>query len=204
MRLKLLSKLLLFTSISIVLNCHAEGFLVCSEPQIAKESGLQNGFSLESINQIIYTLAGDNPTAYLGFAPKIVLTNAALPEAFVDTDQSIHLSIKLLNMLHSKDELAYVVAHELSHLVLKHANANTLLQRRDSIFYESIKEEIQADLLAIKLIKAVGFNPDSAQAVLNRLADTLVADQIDLATLFPTLRPRLWAMEMILHSHPAK
>lgn len=56
----------------------------------------------------------------------------------------------------SEDELAYVIAHELAHVVLGHSGS-------------SIRNEIAADYLAARIMRRSGFDVSAAKTVLARL-----------------------------------
>jgi Peptidase family M48 len=56
----------------------------------------------------------------------------------------------------SDDELAFVIAHELSHIILQHRGS-------------SIKNELEADSMAARIMYRSGFDANSAKVVLSRL-----------------------------------
>lgn len=113
----------------------------------------------------------------------------ALPGGF------IFLTAGLLQRINSKDEIAFAIAHEVSHVLLKHPMQRIISdfssQVISNIFLRggmlgvmakmavmtflknsySHEKELEADEEAVKLMKKSGFNPEGAKILLNRLGD---------------------------------
>jgi predicted Zn-dependent protease len=113
----------------------------------------------------------------------------ALPGGF------IFLTAGLLQRINSKDEIAFAIAHEISHVLLKHPMQRIVSdyssQVISNIFLRggvlgvmakmvvmtflknsySHEKELEADSEAVKLMRKSGFNSDGAKILLNRLSD---------------------------------
>ena len=77
--------------------------------------------------------------------------------AFAQDQKTVVVTRALLARTHDTSEIAFVIAHELAHLALKHdKNAG-------------VREELEADALALKVVTTMGFNPCSSSSVLERL-----------------------------------
>lgn len=72
----------------------------------------------------------------------------------------IYLSTGLISKLKSEDELAFVLAHEISHRLLCH-------DYKEEQPHLSQQNEISADTLAIKIIYAVNYNPGAGISALS-------------------------------------
>jgi predicted Zn-dependent protease len=95
--------------------------------------------------------------------PKIQFTLLVSPEPFAAGVGSEYLvfSTGLVTTVQNESELAFVLAHELAHIFLKHAeNANE---------EDSEKNELSADELGLRLLSFAGYNPQSALDALRRL-----------------------------------
>jgi hypothetical protein len=107
--------------------------------------------------------------------------------SMVTRQGSVLISQRMANLAQSDDELAFVIAHELSHLVLEHdrgpnlrgergaANPQITLRRGRSSGYEA-----DADRMGLYLLTRAGFDPRAAAAYLTREPD--LGPQISLAS----------------------
>jgi len=75
-------------------------------------------------------------------------------------DQSIYLESGLLDLLHDDDELAYVVAHEVAHVILDHTGPRKEESLRNKEHRALIEKE--ADELSIHLMVNAGYDPEGA------------------------------------------
>lgn len=80
------------------------------------------------------------------------------PDAFISNEGLMHISSGLLEQIHSIDELAFVLAHELAHQVLGEHSAHS---------------ENDADVHALHLLNAAGFNTAAAITLLNRVCSSV-------------------------------
>jgi len=117
------------------------------------------------------------------------------PNAFALPGGYIYINKMLLDMLQSKDEIAAVLAHELSHIVLRHnilklqesigitalmvilstnaPDARTVKDSRIALILLSLayskEREFEADRLALKYMKKAGYNPQAMITLLKKL-----------------------------------
>lgn len=86
----------------------------------------------------------------------------------------VAVSARLVDLVGSDDELAFVLAHEMSHNILHHAmrtKGRSPVLAEFGIGAGLIKAtEIEADALAVELMLRAGYSPDGADAFLRRLA----------------------------------
>lgn len=120
------------------------------------------------------------------------------PNAFALPGGPVYVTKSLFDLVKSDDELASVLAHEIGHIVAKHAvkrlqgavglqllqvlavgagaaDARTR-QGMDLAFASLLLEysqadELEADRLSVKYLKAAGYNPQSAITFMERLRD---------------------------------
>lgn len=121
-----------------------------------------------------------------------------LPNAFALPGGPVYVTRSLFDLIKSDDELASVLSHEVGHVVAKHtvkriqgavglqvlqilaagtgAADATARQGMDLAFTSLLLEysqadELQADHLSVKYMKAAGFNPTAAITFMERLRD---------------------------------
>ncbi|MBN8547832.1 MAG: M48 family metalloprotease [Deltaproteobacteria bacterium] len=149
----------------------------------------------------MHDFAGDDISAYFGVTPAIMITGDASPNAYVTQVNEIVLSRGLLGMLSSNSELAFVVAHELGHIMLGH---NSPQNGRDARFAftgnaghveNQIQREIEADRFALKLLNSSGFDIQSSVSLLARLSQSGKEHGAALGESYPSLGARLAALQ---------
>lgn len=135
----------------------------------------------------IQQLVSDMATK-LGFAgdPKdvtVVLNADSAVNAFVQTDPStkkvrIELNAGLISFVKNQDELALVLAHEMTHMnpnVLRHRQDSGVVEKITSSIPKQIKgrqaEELRADLGAVQRMIKGGYNPWGAYDFFKRLSE---------------------------------
>lgn len=103
--------------------------------------------------------------------PRITIVNDELSNAYVLPDRTIVITSGLLESCASEDELAFIIAHEISHIVARDYNRNytpELLSSTDLPAWQL--RELNADINAIYYIRLAGFDPGASVKVLSRLA----------------------------------
>jgi beta-barrel assembly-enhancing protease len=88
--------------------------------------------------------------------------------AFAVPGGYIYVNTGLLSFLHSDDELAVVLGHEISHIELRHATPN-LARTVLSLGYSKY-QEFDADVRGVHLAARAGYDPRAAIDVFTRLA----------------------------------
>jgi len=147
----------------------AEDFLLCKPDQYAfsAQQRLQwEGYAHDLLTQ----LAGDDLSAFFGFSPIIKVYHAREANAFAQSPNQIFISDALINTVESRNEFAFVLAHEVSHLYLQHSSSDRPLQRLTSA-NELIDQELQADANALKMLANAQLSAQSATSILRRVAD---------------------------------
>lgn len=125
----------------------------------------------ECIKKLLHRLAGDDIKGFLGFLPHVVLSSSTAPIAFALGERTIIINSGLMQYLATEDEVAFLLAHELSHLLLNHTNGKRYFAASNKRTENDHAMEVQADLLAQKLILAAKFNPHAPVELLNRIID---------------------------------
>lgn len=86
-----------------------------------------------------------------------------LSELYASTNgQRVKITSGMLGFFESDDELAFVLAHELSHILLGHAGAFSGPSQQSA--------EVEADRLGIRIVAAAHFDPEIAAEFPERLA----------------------------------
>lgn len=116
-------------------------------------------------------------------------------------DGSIIVNIGLLSRLQNEDQLAFVLAHEISHFVYQHPYLqfaeyvlNDVKEKDSSLLAESFNEkfkyvlqhEVLADSMAIELMRNSGFDVSEASNTLDVLKQKKESDFPNLAMFFST------------------
>lgn len=107
--------------------------------------------------------------ADIGSVSVVIMNRGEDPNAFVYPDGSIFLSQSLLNLLDSMDEIAAVLAHEVSHL------ANRTFETKQSSgllikFGVGWAHEMAADLSASNLLGRAGYNSVAFSSAIKKIA----------------------------------
>lgn len=118
---------------------------------------------------------------------EIKLINSTFPNAFVSNDSSLNLSSGLLDRIDSSEELAFVLAHEASHVILGHH-----LMMKPNSNGEFLNREIEADALAARLLRAKKYNPRIGITVLKKLTGPRHLGGLPVSQReFPSIEPRI-------------
>jgi Zn-dependent protease with chaperone function len=142
-------------------------------------------------------LAGDDCLAFFGFTPTLEISHSPRPYAFVTDLGTIHVSSGMLAQVQNESQLAFLLAHEIAHVLLGHH------QHRDhSDSGQFLEQEIAADQMALSLIQQGGFEGADGEALLRRISEFGTDSGIALRQLFPGLDARLVALSRIPHTPP--
>ena len=129
-----------------------------SHPALGKEN--HNAFSLPTDPELnsLFTKVEKHYRAFgYKLASSLQISELKTVNAFAQDQKTVVVTRALLARTHDTSEIAFVIAHELAHLALKHdKNAG-------------VREELEADALALKVVTTMGFNPCSSSSVLERL-----------------------------------
>lgn len=114
--------------------------------------------------------------------------------------RDIAVTGKMMQFAGEDDALAFVVAHELAHNILAHAErlrgiSSQFIGPADA---QRIKDtEIEADTLAIELIVKAGFNPEAAQRLLAKMAKRGSAK---VPATYPSMAERIRLLETLMNN----
>lgn len=118
--------------------------------------------------RVLHKLAGDDVHAYLGFHPRLRFVSDALPHAFISQNGTLTFSSGILNLLESRSEFAFILAHELAHGVLGHHHHSTTSGTTLN-FEEFVHRETEADRIALQMLAEGGYQPEDSLRLVERL-----------------------------------
>lgn len=154
----------------------------------------QPEYSPEALQKILHRLVGDDLNAFAGFTPRILVAERAVPNAFARAPHTIVLTTGLLDVVGSEDELAFVLAHELGHLLLGHVQSGAEGPQSARLLgmnsRRPIDLELEADAFSLKMLAESGYSPASGRVLLERLGEWGAEAGIALQELHPTLKIR--------------
>ena len=146
--------------------------------------------------EIMHIMVGDDLRAYLGFSPHLTIVAAPSPAAFAQAPNKVILSSGLLDLIETSSEYAFVLAHELGHIVLGHSAAmarhgqGTLSLVQNSKQRSALTYEIEADRFAINLLGRSRFQAADAVALLARIGSVGAEHGSALDSIHPGLKLR--------------
>ncbi len=122
------------------------------------------------IESFLHKIAGDDLKDYFGFTPHIEIIQNASENAFAVGPNRIILTSALLKRLENYPDLCFVIAHEISHLILGHSTqfSSTLLPQE--IYSLRLENELKADKKALELMLSAGVKTDQIGHFLHSLA----------------------------------
>ena len=92
------------------------------------------------------------------------VVNCPLANAYAVTGGWIKLCLPLVAGIESEDELAFVISHEMAHVLLDHVS-----RFRDPSFpVYSLPDEIDADALGLRMSVMAGYSPDASEIFLSK------------------------------------
>lgn len=140
---------------------------------------------------VLHQLTGDDVAAYLGIDPSISIKLAPRPNAYSISPNRVVISSGLLDLVETRAEFAFVLAHELAHVVLHHTDGLAAENSAEPM----IRREMDADAFAIKLLKEGGFDPEAALSILSKLRQFGSENGALLEHAFPSLSVRFRALD---------
>lgn len=141
--------------LSSACTAYAEGFLSCREKSEATDDLELSRFFGNFLNK----LAADRVAV-----PRVRFELSDLPAtaARVENRETVVVSEELRRALLNSSEAAFVVAHELSHILLGHGKG---WRTREA----EVSAEFEADELALDLLRRAGHGLEGGQELLGRL-----------------------------------
>lgn len=146
-----------------------------------------------AVNTLAQRLAGAGAIAH-GGEVRVFLAQAGIPNAFALPDNSIVVTVELIDLLDSPDELAGILAHEVAHIADNHVMRGFIRSVGAGIFFDVVlggsgagqaaaiasmnlvglrysrEDEAQADAHAIELLERANIDPGGLARGFQRLA----------------------------------
>jgi len=157
----------------------------------------------ESLNQVITQLDMNGLFTSLGFHPSIKMIEDPIPNAFATSNHFLIISSGLFDLTTSLDELAYVVAHELGHMVL-HLDKDSASGIGRSSPNNRLKTEMEADGYALQLLQQKGFETGAALSLLAKLTHKKPDDSGHVSVSLPGLQNRMEVLESLINNEGKK
>lgn len=167
------------------------------DKHLKKQGGLsQDKAATKKLRDIIQQVVTKNKLLNKKFTAILIASDSV--NAFSLSSQSniayLYVTVGLLKFVDNDDQLASVVAHEISHIQLGHH----LLRSANSAAQFNQSQELAADKYSIKLIANAGYKPSQAIKLLERLdifqAKYNIANQAD----YPSNAARIKALKPVI------
>jgi len=197
------------TAISIVL---ASTSLIYAAPRVVTELFANTTIAAKSINgtseheqlhprqdgqAIAARIIQDAFPELLPVIPRIKLVTNPRLYAYTCQDEKLVFSTGILSLVGSHSEFAFLIAHEIAHLVLKHGPVSPIAGTRDNL-PESMQREIEADRLALRLVKNSGYPQGSGLDFLMRLSNYGKEQGVSMDMIYPSLSVRTAELRSLL------
>ncbi len=102
-----------------------------------------------------------------GRSTRIIVLNSSDPMAFTTGGGFIVISAGLIANLRNEAELAFIIAHELSHEILRHTETDAFVDPSGATSKERQEIEMEADKQAVMLLMRANYDPHAALACLH-------------------------------------
>lgn len=158
-------------------QARAEDFLSCTS-RLSSFQNRQAEYRTTRVKDIFSRLTRVESFLRNSETPRISIEPNTRPNAFVRDSKEVVITAAALEVVESSSELAFILAHELSHIALGHLSPG------------SPADELQADRLALSLVRRAGFDPCASLVVLARLGSPYAAS-------LESFAPRLRALEAV-------
>ena len=138
-------------------------FLALFTPSLSRAEGV-DGYSARVAR------ASSRLEPVTGLRPEIIIKEDDAQSAFVLPNGTVVISSGLLASAGSDDEVAFVIAHEISHIIARDqmGPAAKLTGLSDPTSLQLV--EIRADASAVSFMKKAGYSPEASVSILNRLS----------------------------------
>jgi predicted Zn-dependent protease len=132
----------------------------CSSPKTLQKESLRAQSMADRIVNANADGCADDAEPLCGF--HVIIVDDHEPNAFLSLQHNrIRITSGMLDVVQHEDELAFIVAHELAHVDLGHGPSFLSGQRM---------KEWDADMRAVELLVAAGYDADAGVRLLNRIA----------------------------------
>ena len=149
---------------------------------LAAPSYLQQGLTAQDAEEVYNNLKGH--TGAPEMLPPLVISDSDVINAYA-SNGSITITMGMLKFLKSKDELAFVIGHEMGHVLLSHLSG----QMSD----DSRIHEANADKFGTFLVLRAGYDVCVGKSVWQRFVDVF-GDSVITAS-HPSSLQRAWELD---------
>lgn len=161
--LQLMKQLKYLVALPIILMCFPEAGQTQS---LNEHQNFEKSFFKPDTEYVLKQIRTYLISTRASILPDIELINSDYVNAFAVAPNAVIMSSGLVKVLTSRSELAFVVGHELGHLLAQESFASLL----ENSSLKTIDQELSADLFAINLMVDLGYNPYDSIALLEKLA----------------------------------
>lgn len=105
-----------------------------------------------------------------GLKSAVIVADDQNKNAWVRPDRTIILTSGLISACASDDEIAFIIAHEASHVISKDYMHSVPAFTNSPEVPAIQMKEISADINGVFFVKKAGYNPDASIKILSRLA----------------------------------
>ncbi|MDC0357994.1 M48 family metalloprotease [Oligoflexia bacterium] len=168
-----------FIAISLIIHVSVLYAEVCLDAQYspieittsvhAQETKSQEQLWQDFAKKILCQIAVDNKQIAIELFPTLKILHTPRPDAFVLHNGTFVFSSGMLTLVHNISEYAFLIAHELAHLLLEHWPPIKFLGK-DGNIHALNQKEADADILALEMLKNAGFHQEAALGLLARLS----------------------------------
>ena len=148
------------------------------------------------------------------FPFSFTIINQSEPNAFALPGGYVFITAPLVKLAHQQvDQMAFVLAHEIAHIVKRHAMERVVMQSAVSVasnlsvFRRAVagwaqnvgmgvlrnnysqSHELEADAFAVRLCQAAGFDPNASMVLLSGLAETGSDKSLGVLTAYLSTHP---------------
>ncbi|MCB0319478.1 MAG: M48 family metalloprotease [Bdellovibrionales bacterium] len=142
--------------------------------------------NIAETRSVIREIAGDDCVAFLGFTPIVDILDSPIPLAALTPQEHILITSGMLEIVNTRSEFAFLMAHEIAHYLLGHLRTSEASVNS----HWSLSQEASADALALKLLGNTTFHHSAAISLLQRLEAFGEESGTALRDLYPTLSQR--------------
>lgn len=131
--------------------------------------GSASAASVEELKARVSVVSGRLEPA-TGIKPRIIVVNDTVRNAWVQPDRSIIITTGLLSECDSDDEMAFIIAHEASHVISKDYREKVPEFSPAPDIPAGELAEISADINGAFFARKAGFTPDAALKILSKIS----------------------------------
>jgi hypothetical protein len=143
------------------LNVPGSTLISASEPSMNKRTATPIFIDTSARDTDLNALFQDIRQHYRTFGhfltADLTLSDSKTVNAFARNQKTVVITRSLIARTKTSSEVAFVMAHELAHIALRHDQNS------------GVRGELEADALALKVVMGLGFDPCSGSEVLERL-----------------------------------